>query len=929
MTNDSGFLTSHQDISGKEDKSNKVSSWNSTTNNTRYPTEKLVKDSLDGKANSSHTHDDRYYTESEMNTKLNAKANSSHTHTTSQITDFPSIPSKTSDLTNDSGFLTSHQDISGKADKTGGVAQVTDANANTYTSIGSLSSGATQQVINKAINDKIATLPTADTNTTYTAGTGLSLNGTTFSIDTTIIPNGTNLNTIRTKGFYAQPTTANTTNMTNIPLKQAFTMIVEEFGDGGVTQQITFWDVNKSISKLIRTGNSSSWSLWTEVTNGSLATTTAAGLMSSGDKSKLNGLDAALSNKLDKTHTSNKGKALVTNASTGDVEFREIDTTDGGTTGSTKLITSGAVYSGLSGKANNNDVEEFLITTHGTTATGSWTATSNKLTSVTDGTKIILRLTSGGSGNATLNLTLANGTTTGAIPIYYNNTTRLTTHYGANQIIELVYYNSAWYMVQPPTYGVNNNDYLRVATRIKSGESAQIPAYRIIGGVTDSNGEGKYYIVAQNKILDMRYPILYCTSAINSGNYTDNVYLSHTGVNLQNTVSGKTVTSQKQIYIEGTAYSNNKLTVSSRVFVSDDQITSTQNGYYYVYIGVSYDTKNIRFNSFNPIVYKKTANGLIPVGQSYNDLTDKPSTFPPSSHTHDYSKVSVSPTKTSGVEIGRITVDGTEKILYQQDNNTTYSSVIAGGSAGLMSGSDKTKLDGITESADAVSFNRSLSSGTKIGTLTINGTGTDLYCQTNTNTTYTGSDGVTLDGTTFKHSATGTGSALTTATLKAIKYDAKGHITGVANPPAASTSQAGIVQLNDNINSTSTTQGATANAVKTAYDKANHSHPYASSSHNHSTWTALSNVSNGTAYVNEDIRMVEYYFSKTISTVNNGTTNLVTGAIPSDYLPVDSVYSATYYPAITLTLTSAGKVVARSTAAYSNLTVSGQFLYHY
>ena len=32
-----------------EDKSNKTSSWNSTTNDTRYPTEKLVKDSLDGK----------------------------------------------------------------------------------------------------------------------------------------------------------------------------------------------------------------------------------------------------------------------------------------------------------------------------------------------------------------------------------------------------------------------------------------------------------------------------------------------------------------------------------------------------------------------------------------------------------------------------------------------------------------------------------------------------------------------------------------------------------------------------------------------------------------------------------------------------------------------------------------------------------------
>jgi len=37
-----------------------------------------------------------------------------HNHTKSEITDFPTIPSKTSDLTNDSGFLTSHQDITGK-----------------------------------------------------------------------------------------------------------------------------------------------------------------------------------------------------------------------------------------------------------------------------------------------------------------------------------------------------------------------------------------------------------------------------------------------------------------------------------------------------------------------------------------------------------------------------------------------------------------------------------------------------------------------------------------------------------------------------------------------------------------------------------------------------------------------------------------------
>ena len=49
---------------------------------------------------------------------------------------------------------------------------------------------------------------------------------------------------------------------------------------------------------------------------------------------------------------------------------------------------------------------------------------------------------------------------------------------------------------------------------------------------------------------------------------------------------------------------------------------------------------------------------------------------------------------------------------------------------GLMSSSDKSKLDGIQAGADAVSFSRSLSSGTKIGTININGANTDIYAPT-------------------------------------------------------------------------------------------------------------------------------------------------------------------------------------------------------
>lgn len=42
-----------QDISGKEDKSNKVTTWSSTTTDTNYPSEKLVKSALDTKVNTS------------------------------------------------------------------------------------------------------------------------------------------------------------------------------------------------------------------------------------------------------------------------------------------------------------------------------------------------------------------------------------------------------------------------------------------------------------------------------------------------------------------------------------------------------------------------------------------------------------------------------------------------------------------------------------------------------------------------------------------------------------------------------------------------------------------------------------------------------------------------------------------------------------
>lgn len=76
-----------------------------------------------------------------------------------------------------------------------------------------------------------------------------------------------------------------------------------------------------------------------------------------------------------------------------------------------------------------------------TAATGSWTGALHGVSALYDGLTIIYYLPYGGSGNATLNLTLDDGSTTGAINCYWG-TSRLTTHYGAGSNIMLTYWSA-------------------------------------------------------------------------------------------------------------------------------------------------------------------------------------------------------------------------------------------------------------------------------------------------------------------------------------------------------------------------------------------------------------------------------------------------------------------------------------------------------
>lgn len=203
------------------------------------------------------------------------------------------------------------------------------------------------------------------------------------------------------------------------------------------------------------------------------------------------------------------------------------------------------------------------------------------------------------------------------------------------------------------------------------------------------------------------------------------------------------------------------------------------------------------------------------------------------------------------------------------DNNTTYSTATTSAN-GLMSSTDKVKLDAITASADAVSFTRSLTSGTKVGTININGTGTDLYAPTNTDTHYTtglkvGASATAtanaaatngnvylnvLDNTTVRDSHKIVGSGATTVTC-----DANGVIT--------------ISSTDTNTNTdTKNTAGSTDSSSKLFLVGAT------SQSANPQTY------SHNTAYVgtdgclysnNKKVSTIEYTTTEPSSNLNNGT----------------------------------------------------------
>lgn len=230
-----------------------------------------------------------------------------------------------------------------------------------------------------------------------------------------------------------------------------------------------------------------------------------------------------------------------------------------------------------------------------TTATQTWTGNA-PFSELINGQTIMYGLSNrGSSGNSTLTLTLANGTTTSALPIYYQGNTRVTTQYNVGSLITMTYrenvkigtssYTGWWTTVDSNTY-----DRIRYSVVIKA--QSAIVANNIIVGTSSG-----YKHLKVGTAFDISYPILFAGSAISANATGNNNYIA-VPVTISTTQS-LTMTAYKPVYIKG------KLSGTTFTPVSATPLTQTvptsEDGYQYILLGTANSSTQLYMSSEHPI----------------------------------------------------------------------------------------------------------------------------------------------------------------------------------------------------------------------------------------------------------------------------------------------------------------------------------------
>ena len=235
---------------------------------------------------------------------------------------------------------------------------------------------------------------------------------------------------------------------------------------------------------------------------------------------------------------------------------------------------------------------EYIVGTHGTTATNVWTGVTTDSELYT-GKCIAFYMTSEGTSTAaTLNLTLSGGGTTGAKSVRINNS-NVTTHFHVNSVIFLAYDGTYW-----KTFDYNSDTQNRVKYDQIIAAAENITSGHLICGT-----ESGYRDLAAGVSFDIAYPLLWAGTTITKGATSgtrNNNFVSVNNVNYSTTGTITSGAANKMLYLKG-KLSGNTFTVASTAFLTTVEPTSAD-GFMYIPLGVMVSATNGYFQQTRDVM---------------------------------------------------------------------------------------------------------------------------------------------------------------------------------------------------------------------------------------------------------------------------------------------------------------------------------------
>lgn len=258
-----------------------------------------------------------------------------------------------------------------------------------------------------------------------------------------------------------------------------------------------------------------------------------------------------------------------------------------------------------------------------TAKTGTWTGNAPTISELKDGQSIRYWLPEEPSGNATLNLTLADGTKTGAVNVYFRATSRMTTHLAVNNWGTFIYrenveigdstYTGWWY-----NYGY----YVDTVSRIRCDNLRPVAGDTIIYGrnivledgdgifrsITRSNSTNTSHTCATQGFMNPSEMFYYSYSGNVAANATmanNYMYSAYNALDFRyNSNCGTTLVKNRPIYLIFEHKADGLYYLKTNTWWTQT-LPTTEDGYVYVYVGHAYSTNYYNFAPSHPMVWYK------------------------------------------------------------------------------------------------------------------------------------------------------------------------------------------------------------------------------------------------------------------------------------------------------------------------------------